>query len=108
MSASERCPACEWQGSWDGAVCPECGAATIPIEWTFCRLKSYAGDDAAVLVLESECRCGQHGPGDYVFGAAKFLEKRLKAGDEFWIVANLDGVPGQIMTLAEKIERTGR
>ena len=27
--ASDRCTACGWRGSWDGAVCPECGKATV-------------------------------------------------------------------------------
>jgi hypothetical protein len=25
-------PACNWRGSWDGVICPECGENTYPIQ----------------------------------------------------------------------------
>lgn len=29
--ATDECPSCKWVGSWDGAVCPECGEDTRPL-----------------------------------------------------------------------------
>lgn len=28
---TDECPTCGWVGSWDGAVCPECGKDTRPL-----------------------------------------------------------------------------
>ena len=28
-TGTERCSSCDWTGTWDGAVCPECGAAQL-------------------------------------------------------------------------------
>jgi hypothetical protein len=29
--ATDECPRCDWKGSWDGAICPECGHNTRPL-----------------------------------------------------------------------------
>lgn len=102
---TDFCPACKWQGSWDGAVCPECGARTVAIEWARCRVEDMKGELASVTVITSECKCGQHGPGDYTMPSKAFLDREIKTGDEFWIVSNLDGVQGQILTLEQERKR---
>lgn len=96
------CHSCKWQGVWDSSVCPECGARTKPIEWSRCRLVSFVGDRADIDVISSGCACGLHRPGAYQAPAQQFHDKEIKPGDEFWIVANLNGVPGQVMRMEEK------
>lgn len=99
------CPSCRWQGVWDDVICPECGEVTKSIEWSKCELVGFYAKTAEIEVTESGCKCGQHGPGVYEAPAQQFLDKGLRVGDEFWIVANLDGLPGQILTTAEKSKR---
>lgn len=105
IQETDFCPACKWQGSWDGTVCPECGAMTVVIEWAKCRVDDMKGEFASVMVITSECKCGEHGPGGYVMPSKALLDRGINSGDEFWIVANLDGVQGQILTLEQARSR---
>lgn len=47
-------PACRWRGSWDGAVCPECGADTKPITCQACKPCS-SGKHLMCAVIGCEC-----------------------------------------------------